>query len=546
MKRILTHTVLLLLIVLLLPVCPAEARRYDFKVLPEEECPKLSADGTYFYVEGPSGIYSIPDYVPVEDDTPRNHIEEYDWLDPKYQYASKASCGRIFVSEQPLPDKLEAFTIPDLKPTPRDFMDSLAMDLTLMDLQGNVILDGLQSDVFWSKHASYYKPGYDDYHIKFRESRFAPTGIACVKRDGKYGIIDTNGNILFDFSLNMWQLCEGYLGEQGYVIADINSYKIIFDPYGGIYADFRQVQEQYGCQDVTPAPPEYNTAIVHNRNNYKYGVVDTSGKILVPFEYHKIKPIQKNVYRVENVVNGSIQGGLYNIETQTLDWWEGNSAPYNFPGHTYFEKNTIKSVRYRNGGNCYYNEDFELVCECKDGSLYDAQGNIIEGTSYELGHPIIDGINVYTLNSRKGLIAINEIPEPQATSDGHYICMMLGNPLINIDGEVSTIVENNYFFSLPLENDRTLVPMRIIFEALGAQVEWDGDTQTVTATKEGKAMRLQIDKNELYIGDEMIWLDAPPRLIEGRTLVPLRAVSECFGAAVEWDGGTQLITVTWK
>jgi len=37
-----------------------------------------------------------------------------------------------------------------------------------------------------------------------------------------------------------------------------------------------------------------------------------------------------------------------------------------------------------------------------------------------------------------------------------------------------------------------------------------------------------------------------PRLIEGRTLVPLRAVSECFGAQVEWDGDTQLISITWK
>ena len=37
-----------------------------------------------------------------------------------------------------------------------------------------------------------------------------------------------------------------------------------------------------------------------------------------------------------------------------------------------------------------------------------------------------------------------------------------------------------------------------------------------------------------------------PRLIEGRTLVPLRAVLECFGTQVEWDGDTQLITITWK
>ena len=49
-------------------------------------------------------------------------------------------------------------------------------------------------------------------------------------------------------------------------------------------------------------------------------------------------------------------------------------------------------------------------------------------------------------------------------------------------------------------------------------------------------------QNELYTDNKMICRV----LIEGRTLVPLRAVSECFGAQVEWDGDTQLISITWK
>ena len=420
------------------------------------------------------------------------------------------------------------------------------MDLTLMDLQGNVIMDGLQSDIYWredgypgqSMTGSHYY-----YTVAFRESRFTPAGIAYICRDGKYGIIDETGNLLFDFSLDMWEPCKGDLGKQGYVIADIDNSKIVFDPYGNIYADFRQANPaQY--ESFVVEPPEYNTAIVKNHLG-EYGVVDAAGNILVPIKYQSVRRTQEGIY---NVFISTTKEGLYNVETKSVDVWQGE-APQSF---TTLEKNNIKStlVTYEPECKQYFNEDFELVCQYIDPYFYDAQGNIIEGVIKYLDAPLIDGINVYVtarhaFYDTRSLVAINEIPEPQAADGGRYICMMLDNPLINVDGNVSTIVENNYFFKLPLENDRTLVPMRVIFEALGAQVEWDGETQTVTATKDGKTMRLQIDKNELYIGDEMVRLDTPPRLIEGNTLVPLRAVSESFGATVLWDDDTRLITITW-
>ena len=541
MKRILKHTAFLLLIVFLLPVCSAEARRYDFHTLSEEEHPKLSADGTYFYVEGPSGTYTIPDYVPAQDDTPRNHIEEYDWLDPKYKYASKATCGRIFVSEQPLPEKLDDYIGPNRFEEAYAFRDSLYMDLTLMDLQGNIIMDGLQSNVYFRRHNGASMTGSKTfYQVTYRESQFTPTGIAYVKRDGKYGIIDPDGNVLFDFTLDEYEPCKGYLGEKGYVISGLK----VFDPYGNIYADFTSIPNRHHYNYLTITPPEYNTAIVYNIDTDTYGVIDDSGKILVPFEYDGIGSLKKNAYQVFPHADNNYKQGIYNIETQTVDWRE--DTLYSFPSKSdYLEKSIIKYYAYIDGGYRYYNEDFELVCDCKNNAMYDAQGNVVEGAYGPIDKPLADGVDVYSFDYYDGLVAINEIPEPQTADGGRYICMMLGNPLINVDGNVSTIVENNYFFKPPLENDRTLVPMRVIFEALGAQVEWDGETQTVTATKDGKTMRLQIDKNELYIGDEMVRLDTPPRLIEGNTLVPLRAVSESFGATVLWDDDTRLITITW-
>ena len=100
-------------------------------------------------------------------------------------------------------------------------------------------------------------------------------------------------------------------------------------------------------------------------------------------------------------------------------------------------------------------------------------------------------------------------------------------------------------FDVPpmLENGRTLVPMRVIFEALGATVDWDNDTFTAIATKDDLTIKITIDDMKLYKNDEVIELDVPARLIDGRTLVPARAVSEGMGAKVDWDNDDWVVTI---
>lgn len=95
-----------------------------------------------------------------------------------------------------------------------------------------------------------------------------------------------------------------------------------------------------------------------------------------------------------------------------------------------------------------------------------------------------------------------------------------------------------------LQNDRTLVPLRAIFEALGATVEWDNSTQTVTSTKDGKTIILIIGSNILYVDGTPITLDVPAQLLNARTLVPVRAVAESFDCNVDWNGSTQTVVIT--
>ena len=103
----------------------------------------------------------------------------------------------------------------------------------------------------------------------------------------------------------------------------------------------------------------------------------------------------------------------------------------------------------------------------------------------------------------------------------------------------------NIDFDVPpiIENDRTLAPFRKIGEALGAQIEWDQDTKTVTANKEDKRVVLRIGDYTAYINQTPIKLYTPPIIKDNRTLVPVRFFSEAFGAAVMWDNAVRTVLI---
>lgn len=98
-------------------------------------------------------------------------------------------------------------------------------------------------------------------------------------------------------------------------------------------------------------------------------------------------------------------------------------------------------------------------------------------------------------------------------------------------------------------NDRTMVPMRKIFEALGAEVEWVPDDQMIFATREAKCALFQIGKYVMAVNDfstdtvTKTELDTAPLIIGDRTLVPVRAVSEAFGMQVSWDNETKTVLI---
>ena len=92
-------------------------------------------------------------------------------------------------------------------------------------------------------------------------------------------------------------------------------------------------------------------------------------------------------------------------------------------------------------------------------------------------------------------------------------------------------------------NDRTLVPLRGIFEALGAKVYWNGENESVTAIKDDINIYLQIGNKTATKNGKEIALDVPAQVVNDRTLVPVRFVSEALGAKVDWDDKNQAVLI---
>lgn len=91
---------------------------------------------------------------------------------------------------------------------------------------------------------------------------------------------------------------------------------------------------------------------------------------------------------------------------------------------------------------------------------------------------------------------------------------------------------------------RTLVPLRAIFEELGATVTWDQATQTARAVKGSDTVQITLNSTTAYVNGEAQTLDVPAMAIDGRTLVPVRFVSEALDAQVDWLQDTQTVRIT--
>lgn len=138
------------------------------------------------------------------------------------------------------------------------------------------------------------------------------------------------------------------------------------------------------------------------------------------------------------------------------------------------------------------------------------------------------------------LITIDQSPAASTTvsSDSGTTAATTLPPQVLLNGSILN-------FDVPpvIENGRTLVPLRAIFEAMGATVEWDQATRTVTAVKGDKTVVLPLNSTSPTVNGVVYPLDTTAKIVNDRTLAPLRFVGEVFGGTVNWEEDDNTITI---
>jgi len=160
-------------------------------------------------------------------------------------------------------------------------------------------------------------------------------------------------------------------------------------------------------------------------------------------------------------------------------------------------------------------------------------------TIYEIGSEAYTQLDNYLamLNNDISRIPSQRDLQPAVQSDHDEIKVEVNSSLVR--GDVAPIIING----------RTMVPIRFVAEALDCLVDWRGTDNTVIITPKGadKVDPPVTDKSlKIYVSSKLIIPDVPPRIVDGRTLVPIRFVAEALNADVSWDGALRKVIIKTK
>ena len=115
------------------------------------------------------------------------------------------------------------------------------------------------------------------------------------------------------------------------------------------------------------------------------------------------------------------------------------------------------------------------------------------------------------------------------------------------DSEIKVFVDNKevtFDQSPSLVNGRTMVPVRAVFEKAGANVEWNAETRTASLSKDGYEVSISIDQPFLVKNGKPVALDVPASIINDRLAIPVRAISEAMDFGVTWNGTRNSVLIS--
>ena len=305
-------------------------------------------------------------------------------------------------------------------------------------------------------------------------------------------------------------------------------------------------------------------------NHYDYwGYIGLADGIVIPCSYDKIERCDENIFRSGNYLFFDKDGNT------VFDGYEigGEDGTYDYVGNNIFRQTVVQWGDSGWDGNEYI-QDMDAVTV----KYYDINGNVIKSEVSEYPPSYYEHENLTLESQNYGYLQ---------STDGTYFCAKLDGKYGIIDRDENIIVpfvfdvmgeetggyvwaanegENWKLLSLSADavsvsvdgdaltfdqapliiEGRTFVPLRAIFEKLGAKVEWDGETRTITSKKGDTSVSMTIDKNIMTVNNDEKELDTAPKIVNGRTLVPVRAVAEAFSCSVDRNGETNTVIITQK
>ncbi|MFV0516543.1 MAG: copper amine oxidase N-terminal domain-containing protein [Aminipila sp.] len=124
------------------------------------------------------------------------------------------------------------------------------------------------------------------------------------------------------------------------------------------------------------------------------------------------------------------------------------------------------------------------------------------------------------------------------------IVVQINNPIMTANGQYKDIDTSG---TTPIiVNDRAVLPIRAIVETMGGNVEWNNETRTIGLKYKDTILKMTIDSNIMNVNGKDVNIDVAPIIVNDRTMLPIRYVTESFGGEVEWFDSIQAIAITYK
>lgn len=337
-----------------------------------------------------------------------------------------------------------------------------------------------------------------------------------ISKDGKWGLINKKGEWVVPLTYES-EISNSDMGESEDGVARY---------YGGL-APVKK-DGKWGVIDVKGnlvVPIIYDEA--HTYNGYasllkdgKWGSVDQNNNIVVPFEYDQIKGYKDGIIIVSKNNYWGATDDKGNIVVPII--YDNMYAPYDGI-----------SVVKKNGRNGLVRDDGTVILPLLFDEIWDITENIAcvkVGGKWGYAEMIQQEDNVKDLSK-------------MASADKKFIIMQIGNSVANQSAFITHIDKNDEKVFPIVIDDRTYVPIRFVSDALNATVDWVQDEQKVIIKNSYKTIELVIGSNTAIVNGEPVEIDAAPIVQNERTLLPVRFVAEALNCKVEWNNENQTITI---